>query len=58
LLYRACACFQKKGVERSGALKLEIIDPVVKKHGTYIQADHEASLKNIDRFFGQVTTTE
>lgn len=26
--------------------------------GTYIHADHEASLKNIDRFFGQVTTID
>lgn len=25
---------------------------------TYIQEDHDASLRNIDRFFGQVTTTE
>ena len=26
--------------------------------GTYIHADHEASLRNIERFFGQVTTIE
>ena len=24
---------------------------------TYVDADHQASLRNIDRFFGQVTTT-